>query len=77
MRLSYRGAGYHGWQIQPHDTSVQETIEEGLALDAGKIYLTHLCMHYSEPITLAELEEYCAQYDGRVAPAADGLSFEI
>ena len=57
--------------------SVQETIEEGLALDAGKIYLTHLCMHYSEPITLAELEEYCAQYDGRVAPAADGLSFEI
>ena len=57
--------------------SVQETIEEGLALDAGKIYLTHLCMHYSEPITLAELEEYCAQYDGRVAPAADGLSFAI
>ena len=42
-----------------------------------KIYLTHLCMHYSEPITLAELEEYCAQYDGRVAPAADGLSFAV
>ena len=31
MRLSYRGAGYHGWQIQPHDTSVQETIEKAMA----------------------------------------------
>jgi phosphoribosyl 1,2-cyclic phosphate phosphodiesterase len=57
--------------------SVQECIEEGLELDAKKIYLTHMCMHYSEPITLAELEEYLKQYDGRVAPAADGLSFAI
>ena len=57
--------------------SVQECIEEGLSLDAGKIYLTHLCMHYSEPITLAELEEYLKQYGGRVAPASDGLSFAI
>lgn len=57
--------------------SVQECIEEGLALDAGKVYLTHLCMHYSEPITLAELEDYLKQYDGRVEPAADGLSFAI
>ncbi|MBQ9004309.1 MAG: MBL fold metallo-hydrolase [Eggerthellaceae bacterium] len=57
--------------------SVQECIEEGLELDAGKIYLTHMCMHYSEPITLAQLEEYLEQYDGRVTPAADGLSFEI
>ena len=31
MRLSYRGAAYHGWQIQPQDTSVQQTIEEALA----------------------------------------------
>lgn len=57
--------------------SVQECIEEGLALDAGKIYLTHMCMHYSEPITLAQLEEYLKQYGGRVAPASDGLSFAI
>lgn len=57
--------------------SVQECIEEGLELDAGKIYLTHLCMHYSEPITLAELEEHLQQYGGRVAPASDGLSFPI
>ncbi len=31
MRLSYRGAVFHGWQIQPHDASVQQTIEEALA----------------------------------------------
>lgn len=57
--------------------SVQECIEEGLALDVGTLYLTHLCMHYSEPITLAELNEYLAPYDGRVRAAADGLSFAI
>ena len=57
--------------------SIQECIEEGFELGAAKIYLTHLCMHYAEPITLAELEEYLAQYDGRVEPAADGLSFTI
>ena len=57
--------------------SVQECIEEGLELDAGKVYLTHMCMHYTEPVTLAELEEYLKQYDGRVEAAHDGLSFEI
>lgn len=57
--------------------SMQECIEEGLELDAGKVFLTHLCMHYSEPITLAELEAYLRQYDGRVEAAVDGLSFLI
>jgi len=31
MRLSYRGANYHGWQVQPSDVSVQQTIEQALA----------------------------------------------
>ena len=31
IRLGYRGAGFHGWQVQPHDTSVQQVIEEALA----------------------------------------------
>lgn len=57
--------------------SVQECIEEGLALDAGKVYLTHMCMHYSEPITYAELMDYLAQYEGRVEPALDGLTIAI
>lgn len=31
MRLSYRGTHFHGWQRQPGDTSVQQTIEEALS----------------------------------------------
>lgn len=67
------------WKSCPTDQhhSVQQAIEEGLALDAGTIFLTHLCMHYAEPITLVELEGFLKQYDGRVRAAADGLSFDI
>lgn len=67
------------WKACPTDQhhSVQQAIEEGLALDAGTVFLTHLCMHYAEPITLEELEAYLRQYNGRVRAAADGLSFPI
>ena len=68
------------WKDCPYPAahhSVQQCIEEGLELDAGTIYLTHLCMHYTEPITFVQLEEYLQQYGGRVRQATDGLSFEI
>lgn len=32
LRLAYNGAGYHGWQNQPNDISVQQTIESALAV---------------------------------------------
>lgn len=64
------------WTPHVHH-SIQECIEEGFELGAGTIYLTHLAMHYDEPITLAELEAYLERYDGRVKPALDGLRFEI
>ncbi len=32
MRLSFNGTNYHGWQIQPHDTSVQQVLEQALAM---------------------------------------------
>ncbi len=64
------------WSPAAHH-SVQECIEEAFALNAGKLYLTHLAMHYDEPVTLAELEEYLKQYDGRVEAASDGLTFRI
>ncbi len=64
------------WNADAHH-SVQECIEEGLALEAGTIYLTHLCMHYDEPITCAELEAYLERYEGRVKMASDGLTFSI
>ena len=56
---------------------VQSCIEEGFELGAKKIYLTHLALHYMEPITLCELNHYLEQYEGRVEAAADGLSFAI
>ena len=31
MHLGYCGASFHGWQIQPHANSVQQTIEEALS----------------------------------------------
>ena len=31
IRLGYRGAAYHGWQMQPQDSSVQQTLEEAMA----------------------------------------------
>lgn len=64
------------WSPDAHH-SVQECIEEALALDAGTLYLTHVSLHYDEPITVAELEEHLAQYDGRVRLAYDGLSFDM
>ncbi|WP_303202845.1 MBL fold metallo-hydrolase [Raoultibacter timonensis] len=64
------------WNPNDHH-SVQETIEEGFALDAGTVYLTHLAMHYDEPVTLAELEAYVEQYDRRVKVALDGMRFAI
>ncbi|MDD5817762.1 MAG: tRNA pseudouridine synthase A, partial [bacterium] len=31
LRLAYCGTPFHGWQIQPHDVSVQETLEKALS----------------------------------------------
>ena len=32
LKISFQGAAYHGWQIQPNDVSVQETIEKALTM---------------------------------------------
>ena len=32
LKLSYSGAGFHGWQSQPNACSVQQTIEEALSI---------------------------------------------
>lgn len=32
IELSYNGRNYHGWQIQPNEISIQETIERALSL---------------------------------------------
>lgn len=66
----------NNWSPDAHH-SVQEAIEEGFELGAGAIYLTHLAMHYDEPITLAELEAYVGKHDGRVKVALDGMRLSI
>lgn len=64
------------WSPAVHH-SIQEAIEEGLELDAKSIYLTHLAMHYDEPITLADLETYLERYEGRVTAATDGMKLSL
>lgn len=32
VELSYNGKNYHGWQIQPNEVSVQETVEKAFSL---------------------------------------------
>ncbi len=32
IQLSYRGTNFHGWQIQPNATTVQETLEKAFSL---------------------------------------------
>jgi tRNA pseudouridine38-40 synthase len=34
--IAYNGSGYHGWQIQPNGLSVQEEIEDALAILFGE-----------------------------------------
>lgn len=64
------------WSPESH-LSIDESIEVGLGLNAGTIYLTHLAMHYDEPITLVELEAHLAPYEGRVKVALDGMQISL
>ena len=32
ITLSYDGSKYHGWQIQPNGSSVQETLEKAISI---------------------------------------------
>ncbi len=36
IELSYNGKRYHGWQIQPNENSVQETLENAMTLLLGE-----------------------------------------
>lgn len=41
MELQYKGSGYCGWQIQPHQTTVQETVSNALShLACNRISIT-------------------------------------
>ena len=36
IHMAYNGSRYHGYQIQPHSNSVQETVEQCLSLKLGQ-----------------------------------------
>jgi phosphoribosyl 1,2-cyclic phosphate phosphodiesterase len=64
------------WMPNSHH-SIAEAIALSQQLNAGQTYLTHLSMHYDEPITVAELSAQLAQYKGRIQAAHDGLTLNL
>jgi phosphoribosyl 1,2-cyclic phosphate phosphodiesterase len=65
---------FWGDNLYPNDhLAFHQTLQLGDELHAGTLYLTHLSMHYSQPVTSREIEESIAPYAGRVRLAYDGL----
>jgi len=64
------------WMPASHLT-IDEAIGLAQHIGARKTWLTHLSMHYDTPITLAELEERLAIYNGTITPAYDNLTIEL
>ncbi|MGI6285077.1 MBL fold metallo-hydrolase [Neomoorella humiferrea] len=70
-------ATFHGENWYPHShMSVEQAIALGRATEAGKTILTHLAMHYSQAVTVRQLEQEIASYPG-VSLAFDGLELEL
>ena len=79
MRLAYNGASFHGWQIQPHDVSVQETLEAALTtLLRSKIGVTGagrtdtgvnasaMIAHFDAPAPIADTHKLVRQLNAIV-----------
>jgi tRNA pseudouridine38-40 synthase len=65
IKLSYDGTNYHGWQKQPGDASIQETIEESLKrILREEISLTGA----GRTDTGVHAREYYAHFDTKLSP---------
>jgi phosphoribosyl 1,2-cyclic phosphate phosphodiesterase len=64
------------WYPEEH-LSISQAIATARELGVGKLYLTHLSMHYSKPVTCRELEEAFNHFDGKVKLAYDGLHLDL
>jgi phosphoribosyl 1,2-cyclic phosphate phosphodiesterase len=64
------------WYPNEHLT-IEAAIATALELSVGKLYLTHLSMHYAKPVTCAELEESFRPYGNKVHLAYDGLRLNL
>lgn len=63
------------WFPQSH-MSVEEAIELGKKVKARYTVLTHMSVHYSQPVTVKELQEALSSYSN-VLPAYDGMFFNL
>ncbi len=67
-------ATFHGENLYPdHHLTVDQAVEIGRSLEVGRLYLTHLSMHYTRPVTTGALEAWVARSGGAVQLAWDGL----
>jgi phosphoribosyl 1,2-cyclic phosphate phosphodiesterase len=61
----------------PHEhLSIAEAICTARDLSVGKLYLTHLSMHYNKPVTCEELEDSFRKCGGKVCLAYDGMRLD-
>jgi len=71
LELSFNGANYHGWQIQPNSVSVQETIENCLStilnekisiVGAGRtdtgVHASYFCAHFDFNKSIIEKSDF-------------------
>ncbi len=66
----------NNWYPETH-LSFEETLNIAEELDVGTLFLTHLSMHHSQPITCREIEHLIRPYMGRVKLAYDGLRISL
>jgi phosphoribosyl 1,2-cyclic phosphate phosphodiesterase len=64
------------WMPKSHHT-IDEAVRLAQELGAKKTFLTHLTMHYDEPITARELQELLAPHEGAILAANDGLEIAL
>lgn len=71
-------ASFNGRNQKPEaHLSIDEAIQLSIELEAKKTFLTHLTMHYDEPITTYELQQYLSPYAGSILAANDGLELRL
>lgn len=67
-------ATFYGQNMYPEQhLTVQDAIDTARELAVKRLYLTHLSMHYSTPVTSRTIEDGIQSYGDRVNLAYDGL----
>ncbi|SMC37861.1 MBL fold metallo-hydrolase [Sporomusa malonica] len=70
-------ATFHGENWFPHShMSIEQAIDLGRSTQAQKTVLTHLAIHYSQPVTESQLTEKVARF-GNVIVAYDGMRIKF